>query len=245
MSNASFYFAVFLFSYEAFYLLNNELSSTIYALIKKVTEDDKLTAQIMHDIRSPTTVLKILLKQINWDESKRDIKDAVLDSVEQINSISKTALKGYRKTIFSNENITTVNLIREVVNKNQVYGENITWDLSIHPSLSEASIRIDKLVFARILQNLISNAREAVGVSKISISALKQAENILIYIENDGELIPVDALDLILKAGGSYNKEKGTGLGVQYCIKEIRRIGGVFKLRSEDGKTIASLKIPV
>jgi len=247
MSNLTFYYAAFLFSYETYNLVINELNDSLYSLIRKSTDDENLAAQIVHDIRSPMQVLRLLLSQITWKDDKQEMKEVVLNSLEQISAISKTALLKHRKYIGDSVDLANIVLLKHAISSCKALHTEVIWAVDIPDILDKMPLSISPTSFSRVLQNLLNNATEATGVKRVNVvaSSIEKYGKIFVSIENDGRLIPSDVLQAVLQGGGTYQKEDGTGLGVRYCKNEIELNGGTFNLTSISGWTKVEIILPV
>jgi len=246
-SNITFYFVAFLFSFETYKLISVELSETLYTLIQNTTNDENLAAQIAHDIRSPMAVLRLLLSQINLKDDKQDMKEVLLNSVEQINAISKAALFKRRKQVTEKIKFARLDSLNKTIRGSQVIHREVDWYIDIDPNLVKFNFAMDALSFERVLQNLINNACEATDVSivKIICRSCADGRKCEICIMNDGKTIPNGVLRTILESGGTYDKEDGTGLGLKFCKREIELSKGTFVLVSGEGITKVTVTLPI
>jgi signal transduction histidine kinase len=90
---------------------------------------------------------------------------------------------------------------------------------------------------AEVLENLLSNAREAiVGKGRIHISAqADEHQSVIITIEDDGPGIAKSKLDKVFQPYFT-TKEKGTGLGLSIVKHNVELYGGAVQVESELGK---------
>lgn len=236
-STATYYMGLYV-AYEVFRSVNLEVRNVIFQLISKSTNDRVFTQQVLHDIKSPIGVLRILLSQIKWDESQTEVKEAILGSVGRIQSLSRSAVASSLETEKADLRFIA-NLIREfeVSRRGQT---NYEVDLDL-----EARLPIRQSTLVRIVQNLVANATEAAQVTRISLRGTKRNGFYCLEVSNDGTTVPADVLNQILTSGGTYAKEGGSGVGVQFCKTEVERAGGRFNMTSENGQTRVAIELPL
>jgi hypothetical protein len=114
----------------------------------------------------------------------------------------------------------------------------------------------------RILSNLINNAVEAItheGLITISLKTEKsqparqtasdtsprEADYLILSIEDNGKGIPESVLDKLGQVGVSYDKTTGTGLGLPHAIETMKKYHGDLQIASGLGKgTKIMLSLP-
>lgn len=104
----------------------------------------------------------------------------------------------------------------------------------------------DKIKLEEVLLNLLRNAREAVDKSgRISLSAERQKDTVIIRCQDNGCGIPADIIDTIFDPFVTY-KENGTGLGLSSSRQIIEAHGGSINVESapETG-TVFTVTLPV
>ena len=84
----------------------------------------------------------------------------------------------------------------------------------------------DKIKLEEVLLNLLHNARDAVGEKgRISLTAERQDDTIVIQCQDNGCGIPEDLIDTIFDPFVTY-KENGTGLGLSSSKQTVEAHGG-------------------
>ena len=106
-------------------------------------------------------------------------------------------------------------------------------------------INSDYVLLRRILMNLIINATQAMPEGgKLSINALKESQNILIYVQDTGVGIPEAAKPNIFKPMFT-TKSKGQGFGLVVVKRLTETLGGTVNFESDIGKgTKFLIKLP-
>lgn len=104
----------------------------------------------------------------------------------------------------------------------------------------------DKVKFECSLMNVIYNAIEASSSGcYISINCIYSGDNVKVLIKNNGAKIPETICNKIFEPDFT-TKEKGNGLGLAICKKQLELIGGNIKLLcSNDEETLFEITLSV
>jgi CheY-like chemotaxis protein len=102
--------------------------------------------------------------------------------------------------------------------------------------------------FGDILVNLLTNARDAIGATRgsITIAVEREGPALVVRVRDDGPGIPADILrDLGTPFRTTKSPEKGTGLGLWMIKQRTEAAGGTFHVaRNQSGGTTATLTYP-
>lgn len=195
----------------------------------------KIAAQVAHDIRSPISVIDMLINDApNFPEERTLI---LRHALQRIEDISNNFLAQY-KSPSEKEEITREyipEILENMISEKRIqYGHrNIEFVLTIEDTISSFSW-VHAGDFKRVLSNLINNAIESIsnsGTVKVNLFALENSLRIEI-IDNgcgiDNEMLPK------IKAGGiSVGKKYGSGLGLSHAIKKIKEWNGTLEITSQ------------
>lgn len=99
-------------------------------------------------------------------------------------------------------------------------------------------INIDQQRFARVFQNLVNNAMDALeqhGGSKIEISAEPIGDEIRFMVTDDGPGVPPQIIATLFDPFVTMGKSHGTGLGLAIVEKMISVHGGKIRYESAPG----------
>lgn len=108
-------------------------------------------------------------------------------------------------------------------------------------------VKIDRMAYARIINNLISNAIKHGKCSFIEIEIKKSKDQVLLSVSNNGTAIPEDELPFIFERLYKCDTVRsGNGLGLA-IVKELTSImSGEITVQSIlGGKTVFYLKLPL
>ncbi len=180
---------------------------------------------IAHEIRTPVSVLQILLDKIISEkkmpqESSGDINSMKLN-VDRLKKLCNDILdfrkmeSGETRLVFTKEDIGAIcsKAISSFESAASIHEVTLTYD---NPeSLIQATCDADAV--ESVICNLLSNAIKYCK-SAIYMSLTKEDDQIVIKVENDGERIPDEESEMIFKAfyQSKTTEKNGTGLGLTY-----------------------------
>ena len=135
-----------------------------------------------------------------------------------------------------------------------VYAVQDHRELQISMAVPEdLNVLADEVELARILSNLIENARRygktpGTGVTKVTISAKAREEWVLIKVRDHGAGVPPEQLSNLTKpffrGDAARTAAAGAGLGLSIVDKTIQRMGGIFALaNSSTGGMVAHIQL--
>lgn len=200
----------------------------------------EIQKQLAHDIRSPLSVLELLIGTLN------DLSD----EQRQLFDIAMARLKGIANDVLNDKIPTRINLIHvtqtlvkekifEYANLNNV---KIEFTNEGHDDLNFPFVLCE---YQRVLSNLINNAVEALNGSgwvKVSVKSLNQ--RICIEVCDNGVGIPAHILPKLLKGTFTHGKKNGHGLGLSHARKTVKSCGGELEIESVEGQgTTASIHL--
>jgi nitrogen fixation/metabolism regulation signal transduction histidine kinase len=214
-----------------------------------------MTHEIMNSIAPISSLSETLQNQVqmklddhkNYELNLEDVNTGISSIMKRSEGLMKFA-KTYRtlnkvsqvnkSRIKVDELFKTIgNLMLPSLNQKQLLLQFINRD----PKLE---LNIDVHLIEQVLINLILNARDACEDrpdSKVSISAEKLRDHILIKVIDNGKGIPVEILDTIFVPFFS-TKKTGSGIGLSISKQIMMLHNGRIQVMSEEGKgTVVSL----
>lgn len=211
---------------------------------EKQQEQFMKLAQVAHDIRSPLAALNVFLSLTS--ELPEDKRVLARNAIYRIQDIANNLVKK-QQNIFQNcpsEHIDEPmsvqfisNLIEVLVSEKRLQFKdkhNILIEFnSDHDSYGIFSF-IQANEFKRMLSNLINNAIEAIEEKgSILISLVLQKDNCILKLQDNGRGIPPHILPKLMKAGATYDKKGGTGLGLAHASMMVKKWGGLIEIDSK------------
>ncbi len=201
-----------------------------------------------HDIRNPLQTIAgelFLAKDALKNLAGNDCKDSLVESLdiieEQVGYVNKIVsdLQDYAKPLQPKLEEVDLQVIVETVlssiNRTQTDRVN---DIQVNFSISKDSrvLRVDKTYLQRILQNLVTNAVQAMPKGgKLTIAACRQNDKITISVEDTGEGIPLAVRGRLFTPLVTM-KSKGQGFGLAVVKKFTEGLGGTITFESKVGK---------
>ncbi|MDY0105814.1 MAG: ATP-binding protein [Giesbergeria sp.] len=205
-----------------------------------------MLAGISHDLRTPLARLRLETEMSVDDEVAR--AHMVADIVQLDATIDK--FLDYARP--DHVTLTPVNL--HAVVSSCVYAVQDHRELQIHTSIPEdLNVLADEVELARILSNLLENARRygkspETGVTRVDIAAKGREEWVLIKLRDHGPGVPPEQLANLIKpffrGDAARTAAAGAGLGLSIVDKTIQRMGGIFALaNSTSGGLVAHVQL--
>ena len=230
----------------------NTMSKALYdeRNIKK-----QMSADIAHELRTPLTNLQGQL-------------EAILDGIwfpteEKLNScyeevIRLTSMVNQLRELYTLENIESklsytefelLEMCEMLFNEFEpkLIKKNLTLKLDIQ---SELTLKADYLRMKQCMTNLLENAIQYSKMEKeIKISCFKEAQDIVIQVQNYGEQIPQEDIKYVFDRFYRVDKSRSTktgGMGIGLAITKaiVEKHGGTIRVESfESGETIFEIRI--
>ncbi|HNG94775.1 MAG TPA: hybrid sensor histidine kinase/response regulator [Acidobacteriota bacterium] len=225
------------------------------------------TAMLVHDLKSPLSVVKATLDflSIDGDVVAGPYGALVHASVKTISKI--LAMIGELLEVFRTdskeihlrrESVKFTEFLKEFLENTRIaaQSENLVLETAISPNLPDMAIDVGKL--ERALSNLLSNAIKftpAGGTISVEASEVMHMHSgvgqtaVLIRISDTGEGIEPDVLPIIFdpyRQGQSGKGRLGVGLGLAIVKRIVEAHGGTISATSQLGKgTTFTILLPV
>ncbi len=183
----------------------------------------KLAASLIHEIRSPLSVIKMNLDYLSMNESAMSA-----DAIESINSCKESVnrmshiisnFSSFSKKLPKDDELVSINELTQIavkVAQIEARMQGIQIEYELQPDIPNIRICKDKLL--QVFLNLIYNAIEANNKqTTIFIKTyMKNSQSLIWEIIDSGVGIEDEAKGKIFSEFYT-SKEKGTGLGLNVC----------------------------
>ncbi len=236
--------AVFVFFHMA--AIVNENIKAIYEekeLLMKELERKHILEQIAHDIKSPLSVLTMLVPTLAKDPSGEK-SELIMQASARITGIANSLLD--KNSMYSG---THEFLISSVLNR-LIEEKKIEFSKSraihfhfVDMTNGKLSLEMDEVEFVRMLSNIINNSIEAVeSVSSPSIEIKIEyvSNGLSIKITDNGIGISADIINQLGRRGYTFGKadklKAGSGLGLFHAKSFVQNNVGELSIDSEPGK---------
>ena len=188
---------------------------------------EKLTRVLTHEIMNATAPIASISQSMLHHPA---IKDSDLE--EGINAIHNTVVHlnsfvdGYRKYSSLQKPVPQQVDLAAVVGEVEQLFQDVQWQNTLS---GQIIIKTDPNLLRQILINLVKNAIEAGARTMGMASERGQDGRVLLYISNDGEMIPPDARSSIFIPFFT-TKRKGNGIGLSLSRRLLTIQGGMMSL---------------
>ena len=194
-------FLLIVFAFLSYKLAKNALKP----LQESISTLDKFAKDLIHDLNTPVTSIKLNMKLLEKNPALQDDKiiDRLKKSVHNISALHENLNILLQEETFQMESINICNLVREVVDmQHELYRE-----INFQVECSSLKVKLNANATKQILQNIISNACKY--NSKNGFVKIYQ-KNGNLYIEDSGKGIkePQKIFDR------AYSAEHSTGIGL-------------------------------
>jgi len=224
-----------------------ELSLSYEKLASLEKLRDNLVHMIVHDMRSPLTVLAGHLELLcastgsSLDEDARADLNAARKSARVLTGMANdlldvSRLEEQRLPIRLDAHDVGV-LVAEVTESLRHLERARTIELCAAPSLLG---RCDAEILRRIVENLLSNAiKHTPAGESIRVSVASEESWIRIEVRDNGRGVPPEARERIFERFGALEtrtagKYHSAGLGLSFCKLAIEALGGAIGVRDGD-----------
>ncbi len=207
-------------------------------------------ANMSHELRTPLNSIILLSKLLTQNKNKtlnaKDIEKSDVinkagnDLLLLINDILDLSKVESGNMELDKELIQTSEIIDEMKGLFGALAEEKGVNFIIHDSV-KSSFLTDKMKFAQVMKNLLSNAFKFTKKGSVTLSIESKGSNIIFSVKDSGIGIPADKIDTIFEAfkqvDGSISREfGGTGLGLSITKTIIDLMDGTINVESEFGK---------
>lgn len=227
----------------------NEMAETMQ---KRVERDAQFASDVSHELRSPLMTLSASVEVMNGRRSElSDRSQAALDlliaDVERFQSLVEDLLEISRFDAgairLTRENINLMEFVRQAVAVSSLPETNISCEMDTEKII----IRGDKRRLARVIANLIDNARvHSDGTPSVVVSLADEdapVGHVWIAVEDNGQGLIESEMQRIFERftrgamAGNRGTSEGAGLGLALVNEHIRLHGGrVWAQNRRDGK---------
>ncbi len=221
---------------NAYEKLKNTQSELIR--LEKLSVVGKFASLIIHDIKSPMSNIQAYSELINMNapdnEAIQKSVKVIIDEVNRMDNMISELLEFSRGEIKINK--TPVNfsaLISTMIDtvKEDLKKKNI---LIIFQIKNDSLVMLDIDKITRVFFNLISNAEDAILTEgKIIIKVEDDNKWLKWTIQDNGIGMDQKTIQKIFDPFFSFNKKKGTGLGMTIVKSIIESHGGIIKVFSK------------
>lgn len=235
-------------------ILTTAFNDMVATLQQRVERDARFTSDVSHELRSPLMTLSasaqvMLARRDELPDRSKAALDLLVGDVTRFQGLVEDLLEISRFDAgvvrLLKENLTLDEFVRQAVSVSSLPAT----DIFCNPELQDVVIRGDRRRLARVIANLIDNARlHSGGKASIIISqpesdaSVDSARNVWIIVQDDGEGLIESELEMIFErfsrggTAGRRSASEGAGLGLALARKHVTLHGGrVWAEQRSDG----------
>jgi signal transduction histidine kinase len=198
----------------------------------------RLMAQVVHDLKSPLTVISgyVQLMEVSSDEQERkDYAAQILKQFDALGAMQREVLAFARgETKVFARNVIIDRLLADV--QNQMAAELVEKKAVLRVSAAKGLLaHLDSERITRALQNLIRNAAEAMeplGGGSVTVRADVDGDAVTFRVSDTGPGIPAAIGPRLFRSFVTSGKLNGTGLGLAIVKRIVEEHGGSVELCS-------------
>ena len=209
---------------------------------------DNLVHMIVHDMRTPLTVVRGYLQIISMselpEETKCDIEEALKSTnklVEMVGTLLDVSKMEAGQMTLQTSPIDLKEMIQQAVHEVESLREHRK--LSIEAPLQPVPVTCDSSLVSRVVINLLGNALKLTDreSGEITIGLKSLAGMARVSVEDNGPGVPEEYQTTIFEKFGQVESRKegrkySTGLGLTFCKMAVEAHGGRIGLESQVGQ---------
>jgi len=239
--------------------LNRLITERTEALKREQRLRSELTQLIVHDLKSPLTVITSgmnLMSKGNLGEisnTQHRLLNKLEKSGKHIISLIDDLLDVERLEANQLEiqpsHTNIANLLKQCVDDNQIVAGTHKQTLSLSSPTLMPSVRVDNRLLQRVFNNLISNALKfAPDEGQIEINMHVDIDQLIIQVADNGPGVPIEDRGYIFEKFGQVKgtERRGAGLGLTFCKMVIEAHNGTLVVReSHWGGALFEMSLPL
>jgi len=237
--------------------LNHQLAAELHNKEHLATLGQK-SVEFAHDLRSPLTAVQGFLELLARDlaESKEKLGERWKETSEYLDLIERSVTRcrelsemwlNLGKAAANRRLVGVEALLREIAADLASRAAARAVRLEVQPGASPCAVSVDPLHIRRALENLVTNAIEAVapGQGQVQLSYELAGTQVHICVADNGCGIKAEHLSKIFEPFFTTKQQTGTGLGLLIAKQAAEAHGGCLRIESEPGRgTRAYLSLP-
>jgi two-component system osmolarity sensor histidine kinase EnvZ len=205
--------------------------------LSALESDRKLAlAGISHDLRTPLARLRLELELTPMEVSA---KSSMVEEIERIDAIVGQFIEFARDPDeLTGAPVNVSQVLESIARTHSVARQTggLVWIAQVPPDLIWIGRTID---LERIVSNLVDNAlihgQSPDGVVRLKITASRHQERVAIVLQDQGQGLPADALEQVLRPFARMDSSRGgpaggAGLGLAIVDRLAQRAGGSVRL---------------
>lgn len=249
----------FVVLYVIVFYLNRLINERNEALRREQHLRSELTQLIVHDLKSPLTVILSGMNLMGKEnlgsltETQKRLVNSLEKSGEDILNMINDLLDVERfeaGALVLHKSLTdTVSILQKKVEENKILASTNKQSLILSHDQDLPQIRVDKGLMTRVFANLLSNALKFTpeyGTVKVTVK--RQNYQLIVAVADSGPGVPLRERIRIFEkfAQVEGGERRGAGLGLTFCKMAVEAHGGSLTVGASDlGGALFSLSLPL
>ena len=217
---------------------------------EKITLVGEMANSMVHDFRAPFSTIKLateLIAKRNRTPQTQDLCAMILRQVDRLGGMVEEILDFARgETRLKIKPCLVQDCLLQLQENNlEVLARA---DVSLHVKPSKLTLPLDADRFQRVLQNLVTNAREALTRQKggrIVVSVRREGRHCVITVSDNGPGIRTEIRASLFEPFVSLGKTNGTGLGLAIAKSVIEAHRGWIDFTTSRKGTAFTIQLPL
>ncbi len=217
---------------------------------EKITLVGEMANSMVHDFRAPFSTIKLateLIAKRNRTPQVQDLCAMILRQVDRLGGMVEEVLDFARGE--TRLKIKPCQLQESLLQLQENNLEVLARaGISLHVKPTRLALPLDADRFQRVLQNLVTNAREALARQKggrINVATRREGRHCLITVSDNGPGIPRDIRATVFEPFVSVGKTNGTGLGLSIAKAVVEAHRGWIDFTSSRKGTTFTIQLPL
>lgn len=218
---------------------------------EKITLIGEMANGMIHDFKTPFTTIRLAVDMLatkHADESTQELCKTVLRQIHRLGSMVEEVLEFAKGDARINLQPVRLEALFDSAVEHAADGLRQTrTKVTARPTALVAPLDVDR--FLRVLQNLTTNAIEAIGPKKrglITFSAARKGKDCVISISDNGPGVPSPIRETLFEPFVSHGKRGGTGLGLAVAKSVVEAHGGTISYKSTPSRgTTFHIRVPM
>ena len=217
---------------------------------EKITLIGEMANGMIHDFRGPFATIRLgteLIAKNNPDPQVQEVCRMILRQVIRLGGMVEEVLDFARgETRINVKPAPLREVFQQLQEGNAETFARSTVRLQIKPTTLILPLDADR--FQRVLQNLVTNAREAISTRKnglITVSARRHQGQCRVTVSDNGPGIPREIRSTLFEPFVSHGKSGGTGLGLAIARSVVTAHRGSIDYQTSRHGTTFTIQLPL
>jgi signal transduction histidine kinase len=217
---------------------------------EKITLIGEMANAMIHDFRAPFSTIKLaaeLIAKHNETPQTQELCRMILRQVDRLGGMVEEVLDFARgETRLLRKPVPLQDTFHQLLENNLEPLARAGIRLTVKPTRMVVFLDSDR--FLRVLQNLVTNARDVLAGRKdahVAVSARRDGRNCVVTIADNGPGIPREIREIVFEPFVSRGKPNGTGLGLAIAKSVVEAHGGGIEFRTTRAGTAFMVRLPL